>query len=243
MSVKEVAPANASPPPRGVSGGRAVALVIGSLVAVLSIVILVAGGTAAWFANQRDAHGSMMGGTATASTSTAALVSEPMTMGGTHGTRFDWAGDVRVSVQSTDGAPIFVGIARTDDAAAYLAGTAHDRMTVVGGDGPYDHGPRIRHRHVSGALRSLPPPADRGIWVVSAHGAGGQTISWDPGDGDWVLLIANENGGPGVHATADVGMRTPMFSWAAPVLTVVGVVLLGLAVLLIVLGARSRATE
>lgn len=239
MTTKEISATNPGPPQRGTRAGKAVALVVGSLLALLGVAVLVAGGTAAWFANHRDSHGYMMGATVTASTSTAALVSERMTIAGMRGHRSDWVGDVRISVRGTDGTPVFVGVARASDAAAYLAGTAYDRVTVQGED-PYGRRPLVRHHRMDGDLRSLPTPADQRFWAASAHGTGWQTVRWNPGDGDWVLVVANEDGSPGVHATTDVGMRTPVFGWAAPVLLGVGVVVLGGGVLLIVVGGRTR---
>lgn len=238
MTTKEISATSPGTPQRGVGAGEAVALVAGSLLALLGVAVLVAGGTATWFANQRDSRGYMMGATATASTPTAALVSERMTLTGMPGGRSGRAGTVRVSVHRTDGAPVFVGIARDSDAAAYLAGTAYDRVTLQGG-WPYGRHPFARYHRMDGDLRSLPAPADRRFWVASAHGMGTQTVGWNPGDGDWVLVVANEDGSPGVRTRADLGMRTPVFGWAAPVLLGVGVVVLGGGILLIVVGART----
>src|SRR4051794_5107967 len=155
-------------PRRGSGAGRAVALVIGSLLALLGVALLVAGGTALWFAHQRDANGDMTGATATASTPTAALASERMTLDGMGGAPSRWTGEVRISVRSTDGAPVFLGIARQGDAADYLAGTAYDRVTVQDGQ-PYGRHPSVRYHRAVGDLRSLPAPADQGFWTVSAH--------------------------------------------------------------------------
>lgn len=242
MTTKQASVTASGPPRRGTTAGRAVALVAGSLLALLGVALLVAGGTAAWFANHQDGHGNMMGATVTASTSTAALVSEPMSVAGMRGPRADWAGDVRISVRGTGGAPVFVGIARQHDVAAYLAGTAYDRVTMQSGE-PYGRHPGVRQHRADGAVRSLPAPGDQRFWVASAHGTGWQTARWNPADGDWVVVVANEDGSPGVHATADVGLRTPVFGWAAPVLLGVGVVVLGGGVLLIVVGARTRRVD
>jgi hypothetical protein len=242
-SAKELSAPKPGPPRRGIGAGRAVALVVGSLLTLLAVAVLVAGGTAAWFANHRDTHGYMTGATATASTSTAALVSEPMTFAGMSGPGSDWVGDVRISVRSTDGTPVFVGVARASDAAAYLAGSAYDRVTVQGEE-PYGRRhPWVRYHRMGGDLRSMPTPADQKFWAVSADGTGWQTVRWDPGDGDWVLVVANEDGSPGVHVTTDVRMQMPVFGWAAPVLLGVGVVVLGGGVLLIVIGARTRRAD
>lgn len=238
MSTEVVSSTNPGAPQRGIDAYRAVALVVGSLLALLGVAVLVTGGTAAWFANHRDSHGYMMSEAGTASTRTAALVSQRMTLSGMHDGS-DWVGTVRVSVRGTDGAPVFVGIARESDAAAYLAGTAYDRVSMRGEE-PYGRHPWARSQRVDGDLRPLPSPAGQRFWVASANGAGRQTVTWNPTDGDWVLVVANENGSPGVHVTTDVGMSTPVLERATPVLVGVGVVVLGGGVLLIVVGAGTR---
>lgn len=68
-------------------------------------------------------------------------------------------------------------------------------------------------------------------------------MTWNPRDGDWVLVIANEDGSPGVHTTTDFGIRTPVFDWAAPALLGIGVIVLGGGILLIVIGARTRRVQ
>ena len=78
---------------------------------------------------------------------------------------------MRLEVSSRNGKPVFVGIARTKDASAYLRGTAHATVTDFHSD-PF----RAVYRAEPGAARPAPAaPASKPIWAASAHGTGTQT--------------------------------------------------------------------
>ena len=62
--------------------------------------------------------------------------------------------------------PVFVGIAGTKNASAYLRGTAHATVTDFRSD-PF----RAVYRTEPGAARPAPAaPASKPIWAASAHG-------------------------------------------------------------------------
>ncbi|HEY9292784.1 MAG TPA: hypothetical protein VIP98_16000 [Microlunatus sp.] len=226
----------------GFSAGRAVALVIGSLLSLIGLLLLIIGGGAAWFGGRSDVD-SMMTTTATLRTPTAALVSDTVSLAELHPNWPDWAGTVQVTVRGNGPDPVFVGIARSQDVARYLHGTAFD-LVRTDSNGPYMGGAHWpRYQRMAGDLRALQQPDGQSIWAASAQGTGWQDLTWRPSNGDWVLLVANADGSIGVDVSASAGVRMPivgmqMFGWVAWIVFGTGVIFLAGGVLLIVLGAR-----
>ena len=110
-------------------------------------------------------------------------------------------GKLRVRAESNDGKPVFVGIARTSDVEDYLRGTAHDVVTDVEYD-PFDADYDARRGD-----REPAAPARQDIWAASAHGAGERALTWDVDDGDWSVVVMNEDGSRGVDAGVSAGVR------------------------------------
>ncbi len=113
----------------------------------------------------------------------------------------DWLlGTARVRATSAEGSPVFIGVAATDDVADYLAGVGHSTMTEID-DTAYDERP-------GGAPDEA--PADLDIWIAQASGPGTQDLTWDPENGDWTVVVMNQDGSAGVNAAADVGVTAPI---------------------------------
>ncbi len=117
-----------------------------------------------------------------------------------------------LEISSRNGKSVFVGIARQDDARAYLSGVASDRLTSF--DDHHDV------EHVAGAYQAT-PPAESDIWVASAVDG---TLEWEIRSGDWAIVALNNDGSPGI----DLGVTA---SAQIPFLTAIGVVLVALGVL------------
>ena len=132
------------------------------------------------------------------------------------GTAIAWLGDVRVRATATDTGSVFVGIARTADAAAYLRGVDHTSLINLGDD---------RSRSSGGGAPAV-LPADAGIWTVQTAGPGTQTIVWPAQDGAWTVVVMNADASAPVDVRAEIGATIPSLPWVGS-----GVILLGLLVL------------
>ena len=182
--------------------GRVVAVVIGSLLAVVAAALLVAGGIAVVFdQTQRDASGYLMTGARAYDTSTYALVSESYRAGsvGEAVVPRSLLGKVRVETQST--AAVFVGIGPARAVDAYLAGVRRDVARKP------DAGPRDFSLRAGGP----PPtaPVAQHFWVEQATGSGRQVLTWRPESGSWKIVLMSPLGKPGVSAELSVGARLP----------------------------------
>lgn len=230
-------PAPRVAPRRRWPAGRIAPLVIGTLVVLVSLVLLGGGGTGMWaHVFKRDA-GYVTTGVHEFSTAGSALVTKPTHLGSAGvGWLYSPAllGRVRVRVTpASAGPPLFVGIARSEDVDRYLAGVGR---TVVN-----DFWDKELKPVGGGGVTAR--PATRRFWVASSSGTGTRKLAWKPTDGTWTVVVMNADGRPGVDIGADLGARPPALAWIALGLLVAGVVFMAGGVLLIVGAVRSSANR
>ena len=209
----------------GWTTGRVVTLVVGSLVVLAGLMVAGTGGTLAVIdSDRRSSDGFLMTPAERLATDGFAIVSADARVQTDDVS--DWLpdyvlGDVRLEAGSPSGADLFLGIARSEDAAAYLAGVRHDVVTAVEDSGP------VYEETTGGAPGSA--PIDESIWVVSDVAAEPE-ITWAVEDGSWTVVLMNPDGSARVAADLRVGAEVPALQ------TLVGV-LLAAAALLLLLGA------
>jgi hypothetical protein len=199
-------------PPRRSSGGRTVAVVVGSLLAIVSLGFLAVGGAALWANGKKDEQGYVSTGTDRFHTDTAALRTEnlDLDLGGAEDVvGSSKYGKVRLHATSRAGKDVFVGIARTSDVSSYLRGTAHATVTDL------DYDPFKADYDTTGGARRAEPPASQRIWAAQAQGAGTQSLTWDVDDGNWSVVVMNADGSPGVDAGVKAGASVPFLDEVA----------------------------
>ena len=209
------------------STSKTVLFSAGVLGSILATAIGIGGGALSWaHATQRDGAGFYSTSAKGFQTSSGALVATDIDLradpGGTD--RLPGFLDVttRVKASSTNGKPVFVGIASRADVDSYLRGAAHDVLDDV------DFSPfHADYRRVPGERR-LAPPVDQRFWVASASGAGDQSATWDVEDGQWAVVVMNADASDGVSADVAVGARTGVLLWIGlGLLVVAGLVSVG----------------
>lgn len=223
----------------GWTGGRITALVIGVLLALVSVGLLGGGGTVLWAdTTQRDAAGYLTTSAHEFATAGSALASERIDLGAA-GTGWLYTpallGTVRIRVTPAHPSPaLFVGIGPTAAVDRYLAGVNHtlisdlwtNRVQAIGGGTP----------------RSA--PGTQTFWAASTTGPGPQTLRWDPANGSWTVVVMNASGRPGIGVRADLGATYPSLLPIAAGLLAAGAVF-GAGAALLIAGAirRRRATR
>jgi Domain of unknown function (DUF4389) len=182
--------------------GRVIALVAASILALVSLGLLAAGGTGIVLdQTQRDSSGYLMTSTEPYSTSTYALVSGSY-RGGTSGDWFvnrDLIGTVKVRVSSTRA--VFVGIGPDSAVNTYLSGVAYARgnsLTTRSSD---------FRTHPGGAPAT--PPAAQTFWSASSSGTGQQALTWKPRAGNWRIVLMNADGSARVSSDVSIGAKMP----------------------------------
>jgi hypothetical protein len=231
-AVPEAAVPEAAPPARKWTAGRIIAIVAGSILALISLGLLAGGiGGIVVDQTQRNADGFLMSPSEEFDTGTYALVSETLDVGAEVP---QWVIDEligTVRIESESERPVFVGIAEESDADTYLGDVRRAVVTDVG-DPDY----AIRR---GGAPES--PPGTQTFWVASTTGTGEQVLDWDVEDGDWVIVAMNADGSAGVTTELRVGAEVDPLIWIALGVLLAGV-LVGLgAAALIYVGSRRRA--
>ena len=215
------------------TAGRIASLVIGALLALISLGLLAVGGTALWADRTQRDGGYVTTDVHNFSTSGSALATVSTELG-TAGVGWLYSPDlmdkirIRVTPTSTD-RPVFVGIGPSMDVDRYLAGVSHtviseffeDKVEPVAG----------------GEFASAPGAQD--FWVASAIGLGSQDVVWNPTDGSWSVVVMNADAQPGIAVGADLGAEFPALLWVAIGLLAAGAIFLAGAALLIA-GALRR---
>jgi hypothetical protein len=216
--------------PAGGRGGRVVLYVLGTIAALLALVLL-AGGAAltAIDRTQRDDDGFLMSPTEDFSTAGYAIVSESadVDFGGSERAAEAFFGTVRIRSESMR--PVFVGIGPDSAVEGYLGDVEHSVVTKL------DRGPEYRVRE-GGPPAS--PPAEQTFWVASATGAGEQTLEWDPEEGSWSAVLMSADGSRGVAAEMSIGAELDPLLWIGIGMLVAGGLLAAGAALAITAGAR-----
>jgi len=216
---------------------RIAAMVAAAVVGLFSLGLLAAGGLLLWGDSQRDDEGYLNTGTERFATNTYALATDNLDVdldGADWIVNRDRFGRIRLTVDSNDSKPVFVGVARTADVSRYLGGTSHELVTDLEYE-PF----RADYHRLAGDGR-LAAPTTRTFWAASAHGAGRQTLTWDVDDGAWSIVVMNADGSRGVDVGLEAGAQLGFLSGAGWGAIIAGLVMLSFAALLAVLGLRSR---
>jgi hypothetical protein len=216
---------------------RIAALVAAGATAVLSLGFVGTGAALLWADSEGDAHGYLNTDTERFSSSGHALATEnrDLERDGPESLLDDGAlGKLRLRAESNDGKPVFVGVARTSDVEDYLRGSAHDVVTDV------DYDPFDADYSAKRGDREPAAPARQDIWAASAHGGGEQALTWDVDDGDWSVVVMNEDGSRGVDADVRAGVRLGWLDEAGFVSLGTGAILLLIAGAIAALGFRRQ---
>ncbi|HWJ83271.1 MAG TPA: DUF4389 domain-containing protein [Nocardioides sp.] len=213
---------------------RIVGAGLGSVVLALGLVIGLAGGAVLFTDQQlRDDDGFLMSGGQRFDASSYAIVTDDVEMHG--GSAIDAVvGKIRLTASGSD-EPLFIGIAPAAQVDEYLTGVRHAELAEIRDGVPI-------YREVPGGAPEQAPTAAL-TWESSAVGSGTRTLTWEPEDGDWTVVLMNADGSPGVSAVVSAGATLPGLGWGAATLLVAAFLLLaaGLALLLTAL-PRPPAT-
>jgi hypothetical protein len=218
-------PAQPAPAPRRWGPGRIVATVAASVFLLLGLGMLVGGG-AVRIADStlRDDDGFIMGTTTTWDSPGYAVRSESAEIH-TDSADFDlparMLGTLRATADPATADGVFIGVARTADVDRYLRGVAQSTVRD-----PFDADGEPTIDFVDGGSPSV-APADAPFWVASATGTGEQTVTWEPEQGDWTLVVMNGEGTTPVEADVSLGAELPVLDTVGNVLLVVGLVVVG----------------
>jgi hypothetical protein len=196
-------------PSQQVGRRRVVRIVLGSLSLLLALAFIgVTVATIYGFETNRDATGYFVTHTHHYQTSSYALSTESLKVGGVTGALEAGLVRVRIAATSNDAArPLFIGIARTTDVNRYLDRIQHDELRDISFD-PF----KIDYRRLgTGAPTAL--PSTQGFWQAHASGTGTQTVSWPVEKGRWSAVVMNADGSRKVSVDGQLAARLAGAWW------------------------------
>jgi hypothetical protein len=203
---------------------------------LLSLGLLAAGTLLLWGDAQKDEAGYISTASERFATNTHALSTDNLDVD-TAG--LDWVfgrdrwGTIRLEVEPRDDEQLFVGIAPTREVRDYLRGSDHELVRDVSFD-PF----RADYEQRSGDTKPGVPAAQE-FWVASSSGRGTRELTWEVEDGDWSVVVMNENASAGVDARVKAGADVPFLAGAGWGSLAAGLIMLALSAGLAVLGVRG----
>jgi hypothetical protein len=212
--------------------------VVGIVAGVIALGLL-AGGCAmvAVDQTQRDDDGFLMSPSQEFSSPTYAIVSESADLD-TEGA--EWAFDTflgTVRIASESDRAVFVGIGPATEVDRYLDGIEHDVVDDLDSSGDPEYA-----RRTGSGTDPVALPGEQTFWVASASGPGEQALDWEPENGDWRVVVMNNDAARGVSAEMSIGAELDSVLWIGIGLLVAGGLLAAGAALAITAGARRRRT-
>jgi hypothetical protein len=220
------------------TAGRIALIVIGSILALISLGLLAGGGTLLWaHTTQRDDDGFYSTRFERFESPGYAIRSEDMDLG-TDGP--DWLfeqgrlGTIRLTATNGDAAKeLLLGIGPKDAVESFLRGVEHDVVVDVEVD-PFE----VEYRHQPGS-RAPPTPGTQPFWATVAN----RRLEWEVEEGDWVAVVMNADGSRGVAADLSVAAKSDLILWVAIGSLAAGLLFGGLAALLILRGSRRSSPD
>jgi Domain of unknown function (DUF4389) len=226
--------APAEPPARRPwTGGRIALVVVGTIAGLIALGLLIGGcALVAVDQTQRDDDGFVMSPTQDFSSPTYAILSENADLD-TEGAQ--WALDTflgTVRIRSESDRPVFVGIGPAADVTRYLGVVERDVVDDLDESGDPEYTRR------SGG-EPTGPPGDETFWVASTAGSGERTVEWEPEDGDWRVVVMNEDASRGVSSDLSIGGELDSILWIGIGLLGAGALFAAGAALAITAASRS----
>ena len=211
---------------------RVVLFVVGGVLLVIGVLAAIAGGALMAFFGSND---TLSSGVQQVSTPTRALVSAADSIQGASGAQTVF-GSVRLRVTATPtgaGHLLFLGIGPASAVDRYLNGVSHDVATDVS----------VTPFHLTlarqGGTAAPPPPESQSFWVAKASG-NHPTLTWTVTSGSYRVVVMNTDAAAPVAFAGGLNLTIP-HSFAIGIgLLIGGIVLVLIAIVLIVLGARAR---
>ena len=211
---------------------RVVLFVVGGVLLVIGVLAAIAGGALMAFFGSND---TLSSGVQQVLTPTRALVSEAGSIQGASGAQTVF-GNVRLRITATPtgaGHGLFLGIGPASAVNRYLSSVSHDVATDVSVT-PF-HLKLTRH----GGTATPPPPGSQSFWVAKASG-NHPTLTWTVTSGSYRVVVMNTDAAAPVAFAGGLDLTIP-HSFAIGIgLLIGGIVLILIAIVLIVLGARAR---
>jgi hypothetical protein len=188
--------------------GRIVLIIFTGVFVLVAVAFLAAGGFLVWLhVSHGDGQGYLNSMPVDVNSGSRAVISPTLHVSGEAGRALEaveFAGIRLECTGSPAGRPVFIGIGEEGDVMEYLRGV--DLAEVKGLHGL---SPDFELRDHPGTSEP-PAPGTQDFWLAASEGPGTQEVRWEPGAGDFVVVVMNADASPGIDSEVRVGAR---ISW------------------------------
>lgn len=228
----------------GWGAGRVISLIFGGFMLLVALGLIFGGGAVLWSQTVlTDDAGYMTTRPLHLTTATYAIIEDgidvQMHMSGVMEPDVRDIVSFKLTATSSDGSPIFIGIAPSQNADTYMNGVNVDRLVNYSWEPDVSDVHTPEYQTIPGGAPSSPPTA-QSFWVAQASGSGTQTITWTPTSGEYTVVIMNADGSKAVDVNAQVGVRVTVLSWVGYGLLIAGAILVALGVAAFYFGVFRR---
>jgi len=188
------------------SAGRIVLIIFGVILILGALVALAAGGGVIWASQyHKDSQGFHITDPMRIKSLTYAVTSDTIEIDRGASEALNWLGmdKIKVEVENEDPSlPVFIGIADSRDADAYLSAVAHEEIT-----GLEVFNSSFDYERKAGTAQPE-PPGTQGFWLEETEGIGVQEIEFDLEEGDYTIVAMNADASEGVEMEAVFGIKS-----------------------------------
>lgn len=190
------------------SAGRIALIVFTAIFVFVAVAFLAAGGVLVWLnASHGDGQGYLNSMPLDLNSEARAVISPTLHVSGEAGKALEIIEFAGIRLECTGrpaGQPIFIGIGEESDVQEYLRGVHSDEVKGVRG---FPAGFELEDH--SGSSRPL-PPGTQDFWLAASEGSGTREVRWEPGAGDFVVVVMNADASENIDCEVRVGAR---ISW------------------------------
>lgn len=144
-------------------------------------------------------------------------------------------GPVTVEASAEGGSPVLLVVGRERDVEGWVGEAAHTTVTGFSAE-------EVLTGETTEGEAEVPDPTGSDLWVQRETGEGTATLEYESADGSYVLLAATDGANPAPQELAMTWPREVTTPWSLP-LILVGVLLVGAAVLLLALRGSRRSRD
>ncbi|MDA8117133.1 MAG: DUF4389 domain-containing protein [Actinomycetota bacterium] len=208
-------------------------ILVAGLAALVAMSSIAGAAALAWLIGVRSDSAGFLNSSSFRMSTPGYAITAPMELTAIRGIETGSLGTLRITVASNQGVPVFLGIAPRQQADAYLAGVASERVSglVIS--------PWKVVTQTTAGTRAPESPELQGFWSSWVSGPGARTLSWPIRSGDWELVVMNANAQAGLSLDTRVAVKSGLLPLAAGGAGVFGLLLLVVAGILLYAALRS----
>ncbi len=225
--------------------GKVVSIIFGGFMLLVAMGLIFGGGAVLWSQSAlTDEGGYMITTPVNLSVASYAIVEDgidvQMHMEGVMQPDAEDIVSFKATATSSDGSPVFIGIAPKQYAETYLEGVNIDKIVSYSWEpSGFDEAEAPVYETIAGGAPSS-PPTSQSFWVAQASGSGKQTITWTPTSGEYWVVVMNADGSKAVDVDVQVGVRVTILNWIGWGLLIAGVLVAAVGVAALYFGVFRR---